>query len=144
MFKLNNCSCWGAGGTPYYKNMIKRTVSLVLGVLFVFADSEASPVRRLRLNSEAIAEIKVSTKGTVLSFPTKPQKVLLGKKNSFGLEYIENDIAISPLSVKSLSNLTVYLDGRRYTFKLMTSEGQGDEIVLIRDSLERALKVKVK
>jgi hypothetical protein len=119
-------------------------IPLIIAALSYTAASEASQVRRLRLNSEAVAEIKVSTKGTVLSFPTKPQKVLLGRKNSFGLEYVENDVAISPLSLNSKSNLTVYLEGRRYTFKLVTSDAKGDEIVLIRDSLERALKVKVR
>ncbi len=101
-------------------------------------------MRRLRLNSESVAEIKVSTKGTIISFPSRPQKILLGKKNSFGLEYIENDIAISPFTTTASSNLTAYLDGRRYTFKLVTSEKSGDEIVLIRDSLERSVKIKVK
>ncbi len=114
--------------------------SLVLGSLQL----QAGEVRRLRLNSETVAEIRVSTKGTVLNFPTKPQKVILGRKNSFGLEYVENDIAISPMTVSAASNLTVYLDGRRYTFRLVTSERRGDEIVLIRDSLERALRVKLK
>ncbi len=117
-------------------------LSLLVGALLF--DADAGQVRRMRLNSEAIAEIKISTKGTVLSFPTKPQKVILGRKNSFGLEYVENDIAISPLSSAASSNLTVYLEGRRYSFKLSTSESRGDEIVLIRDSLERAVKVKLK
>ena len=121
----------------------------ILGIFLVVCSffsshSECSQVRRLRLNSESVAEIKVSTKGTIISFPSRPQKVLLGKKNSFGLEYIENDIAISPLTTTSSSNLTAYLDGRRYTFKLVTSEKSGDEIVLIRDSLERSVKIKVK
>ncbi|MGZ3783872.1 MAG: hypothetical protein ACXWR0_05020 [Bdellovibrio sp.] len=113
-------------------------------LIFELAYADAEGVRRLRLNSEAVAEVKVSTKGTVLNFPTKPQKAILGKRNSFGLEYIENDIAISPLSGKANSNLTVYLDGRRYTFKLIASENNGDQIVLVRDSMERYLKVKVK
>ncbi|OYZ23589.1 MAG: hypothetical protein B7Y39_04595 [Bdellovibrio sp. 28-41-41] len=112
--------------------------------LFLSSYAECSQVRRLRLNSESVAEIRVSTKGTIISFPSRPQKVLLGKKNSFGLEYIENDIAISPFTTTSSSNLTAYLDGRRYTFKLVTSEKSGDEIVLIRDSLERSVKIKVK
>lgn len=116
----------------------------ILFCLLLSLPAFASEVKRLRLNPETVAQVKVSTKGTVLSFQTRPQKVILGRKGSFGLEYIENDIAISPLHSGSSSNLTVYLEGRRYTFKLSTIENGGDEIVLIRDSLEQALKVKVK
>lgn len=124
----------------------KQILSLLFGTIaFIAATAAAADnVRRLRLNSEAVAEIKVSTKGTILSFPTKPQKVILGKKASFGLEYVENDIAVSPLSITSRSNLTVYLEGRRYTFSLVASESRGDDIILIRDSLEKAMKVKIK
>ncbi len=124
---------------------LKRT-PVFFGILFIHINSVcwADNVRRLRLNSEAVAEIKVSTKGTILSFPTKPQKVILGKKSSFGLEYVENDIAVSPLFQTAKSNLTVYLDGRRYTFSLIASDSKGDDIVLIRDSLEKAMKVKIK
>lgn len=126
------------------KFLTKWCILPIVVLIFEMAYAEANGVRRLRLNSEAVAEVKVSTKGTVLNFPTKPQKAILGKRNSFGLEYIENDIAISPLSDKATSNLTVYLDGRRYTFKLIASENNGDQIILIRDSMERYLKVKVK
>ncbi len=122
----------------------KILIFFLTAFLFLSSYSECSQVRRLRLNSESVAEVRVSTKGTIISFPSRPQKVLLGKKNSFGLEYIENDIAISPLTTTSSSNLTAYLDGRRYTFKLVTSDKFGDEIVLIRDSLERSVKIKVK
>lgn len=122
---------------------INRSVVL-LSVLIGFNFSFGAQVKRLRLNSESISNIKVSTKGTILSFPGKPQKVILGKKNSFGLEYIENDVAVSPLYSTAQSNLTVYLEGRRYTFKLSTSDAAGDEIVLIRDSFERTLSIKVK
>lgn len=122
---------------------LSRSVVL-LSVLIGFNYSFGAQVKRLRLNSESISNIKVSTKGTILSFPGKPQKVILGKKNSFGLEYIENDVAVSPLYSTAQSNLTVYLDGRRYTFKLSTSDSSGDEIVLIRDSFERSLSIKVK
>ena len=105
--------------------------------------AHASQVRRLRLNPESVAQVQISVKGTILSFPSKPQKVILGRKGAFGLEYIENDIAISPLSMTAQSNLTAYLEGRRYTFQL-TASPVGDDIVLIRDSLERSIQVKVK
>lgn len=125
------------------KKRISSLLFLIIALTVTIATA-ANNVRRLRLNSEAVANIKVSTKGTILSFPTKPQKVILGKKASFGLEYVENDIAVSPLSINSKSNLTVYLEGRRYTFSLVASDSRGDDIVLIRDSLEKAIKVKIK
>jgi hypothetical protein len=115
-----------------------------LCLILVPAIGFAGKVRRLSVSPDGIVEIRVSTKGTTISFPSRPQKVLLGRKNSFGLEYVENDIGISPLSSTSASNLTAYLDGRRYAFKLITSEVNADDLILIRDSLEKNLKIKVK
>ena len=91
-----------------------------------------------------VAHIKVSPRGTVLSFPTKPTKVIIGSKGAFGLEYVANDIAISSLSKTSRANIFVYLDGRRFTFDLSTSITDGDQIVLVCDDLENQIKVKIK
>ncbi len=104
----------------------------------------AKDVRTLKLNDKTVAHIKVSPKGTVLSFPTKPSKVIVGSRGMFGLEYVANDIAISSLSKNSRSNMFVYLDGRRFTFDLSTSEVDGDQIILIRDDFENQIKVKMK
>ena len=101
-------------------------------------------VLTLRMNSEEIKKVIVSMNGTILSFSSRPNKVILGRKGMFAMEYIENDLAITPLKFDSKSNLTVYLDGKRYTFDLNTNKKISYGIILIRDSLEKSIQVRMK
>ena len=113
-------------------------IVIVLHVLLcLFAvKSFASEVKLIRLSEASVAKIFISTRGTVLSFPTKPSKVILGRANSFGIEYVENDLAISPLGLSARSNLFVYLFGRRFAFDLIASPESGTSVIQIRDALE--------
>lgn len=102
-----------------------------------------SPTCTVRLDSNSVARVAIGVDGTVLDFPTKPTKVILGRKGSFGVEYVENDLAISPLSSVSKSNLFVYLEGRRFTFDLKTSQSGGVcAVISVRDSEESQMRVK--
>lgn len=83
-------------------------------------------------------------RSSILSFPSRPTKVILGSQGQFAVEYVENDLAIAALKPGAHSNLFVYLEGRRFGFDLRTTTGVGDEIVLIRDSDDRKVKVKIK
>jgi len=107
----------------------------ILTGMFAF-DVLADDVKIVRLNESKIARINISTRGTVLSFPAKPTKVILGRSGSFGIEYVENDLAISPLNLSARSNLFVYLLGRRFSFDLVTSAGAGSSVIQVRDSVE--------
>jgi hypothetical protein len=60
------------------------------------------------------------------------------------VEYVENDLAISALKPNSNSNLFVYLEGRRFGFDLRTISVGGDEIILVRDSDDKKIKIKVR
>ncbi len=106
----------------------------------------AKEARTLRMNDKKMEAVFIPIgKSTILSFPTKPTKVILGNQGLFGIEYVEQDLAVSPLKVGAHSNLFVYLDGRRFGFDLRTSSADGgDEIILVRDAEERKLKVKVR
>ena len=108
-------------------------ISLFLCVFFTHR-ALAGDVKIVALDDEKVARVAVSTRGTVLSFPIKPTKVILGKSGSFGLEYVENDLAISPLSSASRSNLFVYLLGRRFSFDLIATPSEGSAIILVRDA----------
>lgn len=101
-------------------------------------------VLTLRMNSEEIKKVSISMNGTILSFSSRPNKVILGRKGMFAIEYIENDLAITPLRMDSKSNLTVYLEGKRYTFELNAQKTMGYGIILIRDSLEKSIQVRMK
>ncbi len=107
------------------------------------ANARAQPVDRclVRLDNRGVAKVAIAVDGTVLDFPLKPSKVILGRKGSFGIEYVESDLAVSPLSAGSKSHLYVYLEGRRFTFELSTIMGGGCPIITVRDSRENQVSV---
>lgn len=110
------------------------------------ATAAVSPVAKtLYMKDTDIARVAVALgRSTILSFPTRPSKVVLGSKNLFAVEYIESDLAISALHPQARSNLVVYLQGRRFTFDVVASAGTGDEILLIRDALLKRPSKKAK
>lgn len=112
----------------------------LLALLFCFHNAHAGTVRTVKLNQTLVAKIFVSPgRSTILSFPTKPTKVILGNQGVFAIEYVESDLAIATLTSHSDSDLFVYLDGRRFAFDLVTVPLDGDTIVLVRDTDEGPL-----
>lgn len=95
----------------------------------------------VRLDNRSVAPVAIAVNGTVLDFPIKPTKVILGRKNSFGIEYVESDLAISPLGSGARSHLYVYLEGRRFTFDLSTTMGGGCAVIAVRDSKDNQVTV---
>ncbi|MGK5085735.1 hypothetical protein WDW37_20795 [Bdellovibrionota bacterium FG-1] len=95
----------------------------------------------VRLDNRSVAYVAIASDGTVLEFPTKPTKVILGRKASFGIEYVESDLAISPFSLSSRSHLFVYLEGRRFTFDLSTIASGGCSVIAVRDSKDNQVSV---
>lgn len=89
-------------------------------------------VKTLYLCENTVASALISPKGSVLDFPGDPEKVVLGTKASYAIEYIRNDLAVSPASINSRSNLFVYLQGRRFSLDLMTSHA-GATLYFIKD-----------
>jgi hypothetical protein len=117
----------------------------LLILVFVCCPVFAKEARTLKLNEKQVAKIAVAPgRTTVLSFPSRPTKVILGNRGMFAVEYVENDLAIAALSSSAHSNLFVYLEGRRFAFSLSTNGGMADEIILVRDSLETKMEVKLK
>lgn len=111
--------------------------SLVLALLLAFAvNAFADEAKVIRLDEKTIGKVLISTRGTVLSFPIKPSKVILGRAGTFGIEYVENDLAISPLNTAARSNLFVYLFGRRFSFDLITSTQDGSPVIRVLDAIE--------
>ena len=121
-----------------FQSLKNRVLLVLLGLtaltILLPRLSLGAEVKTLRLSDDLVAVVKISTRGTVLSFPLKPTKVILGKAGSFGIEYVENDLAISPLSLNARSNLFVYLFGRRFSFDLIATSGDSSSVVLVRDA----------
>lgn len=110
---------------------------VILALLLSFTmNAFAEEARVIRLDEKTIGKVLISTRGTVLSFPIKPSKVILGRAGTFGIEYVENDLAISPLNTAARSNLFVYLFGRRFSFDLITSAQGGSPVIRVLDAIE--------
>ncbi|PWU17444.1 MAG: hypothetical protein C5B49_08860 [Bdellovibrio sp.] len=101
----------------------------------------ADSTKTIKLCENSVATVQISPRGTVFDFPSEPQKVVLGAKNSFSIEYIRNDLAISPNTMGARSNLFVYLQGRRFSLDLVTTPG-GVTLYFIKDCLDDRVKVK--
>lgn len=111
--------------------------ALILALVIAFTfNAFADEVKIVRLDEKSIGKVVISTRGTVLSFPIKPSKVILGRAGTFGIEYVENDLAISPLNLNARSNLFVYLFGRRFSFDLVTSPEGGSPVIRVLDAIE--------
>ncbi len=115
-----------------------KILSIFLLSIPVF--SFAAPARTVYLSESTMATIRVVPgRSTILSFPVKPNKVILGNHGLFAVEYVENDLAVAALRSEARSNLFVYMEGRRFAFDLRTSP-QGDEIILVRDAVEKEIE----
>lgn len=104
----------------------------------VFANS----VKTIKLCENGVATAYISPRGTVLEFPTEPEKVVLGTKGSFNIQYIRSDLAISPATLSSRSNLFVYLQGRRFSLDLAASSASGVTLYFVKDCFEDKVRTK--
>jgi len=118
---------------------------LVLIISRVSSGAVTSAAKTLYMKDTDVARVTVTLgRTTILSFPTRPSKIVLGNKNLFAVEYVESDLAISALHPQARCNLVVYLHGRRFSFDVVASPGGGDEILLIRDALLKRPTKKAK
>lgn len=115
--------------------------SLLLPALFINHSWAGSKVRSLKLSEKSVPTIPISSRGAVISFPTKPTNVILGAKGSFGIEYVKSDLAISPMNSAARSNLFVYLEGRRFNLELVSSVS-GYTLVIIDDTENDLVRVE--
>lgn len=127
-----------------------RIVLIYLGaaalLLLIVNDSEAkTSLRTVKCDESKMIEVYIKPSfSTIINFPVKPDNVVLGGKNQFGIEYIKNDLALTALSSNARTNLFVYLFGRRCGFQLMTSSSNHDNLILVRDPEESKIKVPFK
>jgi hypothetical protein len=115
------------------------SLAMIFFVLPVFA----ARARTVYLSETDMAQVRVVPgRSTILSFPIKPNKVILGNQGMFAVEYVENDLAIASLRSGANGNLFVYMEGRRFAFDLATASAAGDEIILVRDLIEKPVRGK--
>ena len=135
----------------------KRWVFATLAVLLLLGASKpttkASPTtlpqkmgdaRIVYLSDSSVGTIFIHPGGSVISFPSKPAKVVIGREGQFDIQYIEHDVAIVALTPASKASMFVYLLGRRYTFNLVIESGKGERIIKVRDPLDDRVEIEVK
>lgn len=116
-------------------------LSLLLGSQIAFAEG----VRTVVVKPNKIEAIYLSMgKSTVLRFRDHPRKIVIGNQNYFGVEFIENDVAIQPLG-QIKTNMFVYTENRTYGFYLIVGQGRGDDLAKIEwEPLEQKPKDTIK
>ena len=113
-------------------------INLMLLFLSLVPPVFAEEGKTIKLCEKNIATAHILVRGTVLEFPTEPEKVFLGTKNTFSIAYMKSDLVISPMALNARSNLFVYLQGRRFVLDLVTSTSSGASLYFIKDcDLER-------
>lgn len=93
----------------------------------------AGGIRTVFVNNKKMAPIYLKLgKTTVLRFPDKPKKVVIGNQNYFGVEFINNDLAIQPLGGVE-TNLFTYGPHRTYGFILKScTTCQHDDLIYVK------------
>ena len=94
--------------------------------------SQGGRVEIIYLDEEQIPTLLISESGTVISFPAKPSKVLFGRSGVFASEYIDSDLALTPLTMGGETHLFVYLVGRRFSLNLKSS-ANAPSLIKVRD-----------
>ncbi len=113
----------------------------IVFLIFVSLSAFGAKARTVYLSETDMASVRmVPGRSTILSFPIKPNKVILGNQGMFAVEYVENDLAIAALRGEARGNLFVYMEGRRFAFDLSTVSAGGDEIILVRDVVEKPVR----
>ena len=112
-------------------------------LLFLLPCVTLADARTIKCDESKVMPIYVRVNfATVVNFPVKPDNVLLGSNNQFGVQYIKNDIALTALGPSSNTNMYVYLFGRRCAFVLTTTPVHADSVVRIVDPDENKVRVR--
>ncbi|MCY4524705.1 MAG: pilus assembly protein N-terminal domain-containing protein, partial [Halobacteriovoraceae bacterium] len=106
----------------------------IIPVLGLFLSFEVfSKVRTVRTNDQQIAQIRLKIgKSTLLSFPERPTKIVMGNPDFFTVEFVENDLSLNPKGIVE-TNLFVYTKQNVFAFLLrVASSGQYDDLVHVK------------
>lgn len=106
---------------PLFMKAIKR--GLLAAILLLPFYAQGGTVRDVKTDETSMERVYLRMgQSTVLRFPEKPKKVVLGNANYYSVEFIDNDLAIQPLGTVG-TNLFVYGEKNVYGFLLSTSAG---------------------
>jgi len=91
----------------------------LMPVFFLSSLADARNVRQLYLSESDVAEVNTSLGfSTILQFDAHPSSAVLGDQDAFKVEYVGNSLTIKPLVAGAKTNLFVFTDYDRYSFRL--------------------------
>ena len=123
------------------EDKVKKIIVEQLGVDEGEVTSSASFVDDLGADSLDTVELVMAFEESFdIEIPDEDAEKIRTVKDA--VEYIENDLAIAALRSEARGNLFVYMEGRRFAFDLATVSGSGDEIILVRDFVEKPVRWK--
>lgn len=108
------------------------TTSLLLTVLATTA--VAKPTRTLELSETDIGQVHASLGySTIIQLDARPTSAVLGDQDAFKVEYVGNSLTIKPLVPGARTNLFVFTDYERFSFRLVTgASSQVDYVVAVK------------
>jgi hypothetical protein len=110
---------------------VSEFILLTAGLLALCHIALADGVRTVYVKPNSIEPIYLSMgKSTVLRFRDHPRKIVIGNQNYFGVEFIENDVALQPLG-QIKTNMFVYTETRTYGFYLIVGQGRSDDLAKV-------------
>lgn len=106
--------------------------------------ASAKPTRTLVMNESQVEEIRTALGfSTILDFGGRPGGVILGDQDAFKVEQMSGGLAIKPLFPGSKSNLFVFTDYDRFSFRLVTApQAQADYRVVVKKKRDQGFAVE--
>ena len=128
--------------------MTKHLEIFLLGFFISF--DGFSKVRTLHTNDQRMELVKLKMgKSTLLSFPTRPKKIVVGNPDFFEVEFVNTELTIRPKGIAK-TNMFVYTKRRIYGLLIEVVSGEGyDDLIHVKwspyyESLEKNRKGKKK
>lgn len=102
----------------------------------LIATASAKEAKIVSLDEHQIYPLMLALgKTTLLRFPEKPQRLIIGNKNYFNIESNDTDIALQPLA-KVETNLFVYTSDQTFSFNLKVCENcSSDDFVKVQKKI---------
>jgi hypothetical protein len=123
----------------------KKSIFVIAAIALIPHLASAKKARTVYCSDNKLERILVAPgRNTTLNFPAPPTKAVPGNQGLFGILYVESDLIISALRPGARTNLSVYLEGRRCSFDLVTIGEGADDIVQVRDPDSEKIQVRIK
>ena len=105
-------------------------LGIALGILLHSKESQAGSIRRIEVSSSKSGTVRLALgRTTVISFLSRPEKVVPGSPQTLEINFLVKDITIRPLSGHP-GNLIIYTKSGRFVILLqMGNETSYDDVV---------------